>query len=72
MEAPYVDNRIGVNSILFSIIHFFVVKVENLKSLYNLMIDAIFMMSKGKPLDRTPKGVHPRREIVSLFFILAI
>lgn len=25
-------------------------------------------MSKGKPLDGTPKGVHPRREIVSLFF----
>ncbi len=25
-------------------------------------------MSKGKPLDRTPEGVHPQREIVSLFY----
>ena len=30
--------------------------------LYNIQL------SKGKPLDRTPKGVHPRREIVLLFF----
>ena len=29
----------------------------------------IIKVSKGKPVDRTPKGVHPRREIVSLFFI---